>query len=154
MTNVQTPAGVAQPAPAPQPKPTSEDPLPSRIGPKAAPAAQVSATAAGQPALIRIARTNMLRAISRECFAADRDALPAPVEVAFSQADPQNVTLIFDSGAEVIAWAERHGAGAAVRESHHEATNGTRWRLFAGTATWRGFALALAATEQSTAAAA
>lgn len=134
------PVPLAAPA-VPQPGPCAGEP-----------AELVSAAAAGQPALIRIARTNMLRAISRECFAVDRDALPAPVSVTFDPVN-QSVTLAFEAGAEVIAWAERHAAGD-FREIHHEATEGANFRGFVATTTWRGFALSLAAVESTAVAAA
>ncbi|WP_319460058.1 hypothetical protein [Micromonospora sp. RTP1Z1] len=74
----------------------------------------VSAAAAGQPALIRIARANMLRAIYRECFAVDRDALPAPRAVRF---DPRGsaLQLDFDTPVQAQAWAGRLGGLRSAR---------------------------------------
>ncbi|MFI2650175.1 hypothetical protein [Micromonospora fulviviridis] len=210
MTNVQTPAGVAQPAPTTPPMPTTDNPLPSRIGPSAtphaasdapaehqtdttwsgpagevrctcgavyaggsvressrllaghiarraraaadaAPAAVVSAAAAGQPALIRIARTNMLRAISRECFAVDKDALPAPEAVAFVPHDGGGhaVDLEFDTVAEAEAWAVALNATRDARITVNRDMAGTLYRGYRAECTWRGFEVTLAAVERA-----
>jgi len=72
------------------------------------------ADAAGQPAIVRIARTNMLREISRLCYAVDQDALPAPRAVRFDKRT-HAAQLDFDTQAEAEAWAERVGGQRSAR---------------------------------------
>ena len=74
-------------------------PTPEVAQQPASPAEIVMAAAAGQPALVRIARANMLRAISRECYAVDQPALPAPLAVRFGPR-AMDVTVELESPAE------------------------------------------------------
>ncbi|MBC9001318.1 hypothetical protein [Micromonospora aurantiaca (nom. illeg.)] len=110
------------------------------------------ADAAGQDAVVRIARTRIFLAISRECYAVDQDALPAPETVTVH--GDNRVSLLFDTAAEVIAWAERHGNVGDVRETHQVDPGGRRWRFTAVQIVWRGFDVSLGAAERASAVAA
>ncbi|MGJ3223791.1 hypothetical protein ACQEUV_33205 [Micromonospora aurantiaca (nom. illeg.)] len=110
------------------------------------------ADAAGQDAVVRIARAGILRAVSRERYAVDQDALPAPETVTVHGGN--RVSLLFDTAAEVIAWAERHGSAGNVRETHQVDPEGRRWCFTAVRIVWRGFDVSLGAAERASAVAA
>lgn len=128
MTNVPNPTEVAHHGG----EGTQLPPVPPLPGPPNGPTAIVMAAAAGQAALIRIARTNLLRAISRECFAVDQPALPAPRAVRF---DPRGmaVQMDFDTEAEAEAWAEKLGG---LRSARHWAMVGATG--YHAIVDWRG----------------
>lgn len=116
----------------------------------AKPAEVVLAAAAGQPAGLRIFRTNLLRELARLSYAVDQPALPAPQAVRF---DPRgrDVLLDFDSPAEAEAWAERLGG---LRSARHFAVVGATG--YHAVIDWRGVRVDLvsatpAGTEQSAA---
>jgi hypothetical protein len=98
------------------------------------PAAMVLAGAAGQPSQTRIARTGMLREITRLCYAVDQPALPAPQAVRFD-ADPaaNALQLVFDSADEVKAWQDRLGGLRLAR--HWSVVGGTGYHAIVD---WRG----------------
>ncbi|WP_435585786.1 hypothetical protein [Micromonospora aurantiaca (nom. illeg.)] len=104
------------------------------------------ADAAGQDAVVRIARAGILRALSRECYAVDQDALPAPETV---KVNGNRVSLLFDTNAEVAAWATRHGNAADVRETHQVDPDGRRWCFTEARILWRGFDVSLGAAERT-----
>ncbi|MDG4749344.1 MULTISPECIES: hypothetical protein [Micromonospora] len=110
------------------------------------------ADAAGQDAVVRIARAGILRAVSRECYAVDQDALPAPETVTIQGGN--RVSLLFDTAAEVTAWATRHGNAGDVRETHQVDLDGRRWCFTEARIVWRGFVVTLAAVERASAVAA
>ncbi|WFF07220.1 hypothetical protein O7622_01065 [Micromonospora sp. WMMD1076] len=110
------------------------------------------ADAAGQDAVVRIARAGILRAVSRERYAVDQAALPAPETVTVHGGN--RVSLLFDAAAEVIAWAERHGNAGDVRETHQVDPEGRRWHFTEARIVWRGFNVTLAAVERTSAVAA
>ncbi|MFG2054799.1 hypothetical protein ACGFI9_12280 [Micromonospora sp. NPDC048930] len=94
------------------------------------------ADSAGQSALVRIARTNMLREISRLCYAVDRAALPAPRAVRFDSRT-HAAQLDFDTEGEAIAWAARLGAEpGALRSARHFAMVGATG--YHAIVDWRG----------------
>ncbi|SBT64256.1 hypothetical protein GA0070622_1226 [Micromonospora sediminicola] len=101
--------------------------------PKPAPA---MVEAAGQAAVLRIARANMLREISRLCYAVDSEALPAPRAVRFDKFT-HAAQLDFDTEDEAIAWAARLGAEqGTLRSARHFALVGATG--YHAIVVWRG----------------
>lgn len=112
--------------------------------PAAAPVHAPVAPAPGtQPARIRIARANMLREISRLCFAVDDPALPAPRSVRFT-AD-EAITVELDTPTDAAEWAVVLGVAADARIEDTTDVVGGRWLLYTVHATWRGFPITVVA---------
>ncbi|MFG1898672.1 hypothetical protein ACGFIP_32155 [Micromonospora zamorensis] len=107
------------------------------------PAEMVAASSAGQPALTRIGRANMLRAIMRRSYDVDRPALPVPATIRFGN-ERHAVHLEFDSIPEVEAWAAELGAENVSRDD--DVTSGGRRHRYAfALVQWRGFEVCLVA---------
>lgn len=102
-----------------------------------------------QTALVRIARTNMLRAITRMSYAVDRAALPAPFSIRFDT-KRHAVALEFDRIPEAEAWAAELGAATVGSLIDTLADDGRRWRYYHSAATWRGFEVSVVALEPAT----
>ncbi|MFI6161704.1 hypothetical protein ACIA59_17375 [Micromonospora haikouensis] len=100
-----------------------------------------------QPATRRIARANMMRALSRLSYAVGRLALPAPVMLRFmdESGSDQVVIVRFEAIAEAEEWATHFDVmrGAQIIDTISEA--GHQVRVFSAWAQWRGFSLVLSA---------
>ncbi|WP_030488170.1 hypothetical protein [Micromonospora chokoriensis] len=109
----------------------------------------VAAAPGNQPARIRIARANMLREISRLCFAVDDPALPAPRSVRFTADEAINVEL--DTPTDAAEWAVVLGVAADAKTEDTVDLAGDRWLIYTVHATWRGFPITVAACIRDTA---
>ncbi|MGC5664957.1 hypothetical protein ACN261_31990 [Micromonospora sp. WMMD723] len=101
----------------------------------------------GQPAGRRIARANVLRELSRLCYAVDQPALPAPALIRFMDEGAADRVVIVrcDAIAEAEAWAERFDVLRDAQVMDTIAENGRRVRVFTAWTQWRGLSLVMSA---------
>lgn len=109
----------------------------------------VAAAPGNQPAQVRIARANMLREISRLCYAVDQPALPAPGSIRFTR--DETIVVELDTPTDAAEWAVVLGVAADAKIEDTADIGGGRWLIYTVHATWRGFPITVVSCMRDTA---